>query len=73
MSPPSAEPKNKPSKRQSFPCYSLHSRLSLDLLFDPEDGGDMFHRNIGGLHGVISQKTELFTAVRTSNSMQSDK
>jgi hypothetical protein len=28
-------------------------------LFDPEDGGDMFLRNVG-LHGVIPQKIVLF-------------
>jgi hypothetical protein len=36
-----------------------------------EHGSDMFLRNVGfkGLHGVISQKIELFitTTVRTSN------
>jgi hypothetical protein len=32
----------------------------LGLFFDPEDRSDMFLRNIG-LHGVISQKTELFS------------
>jgi hypothetical protein len=45
----------------------------LDLFLDPEDGGDVFLRNIGwfckGLHGVISQNLELFitTALKTSN------
>jgi hypothetical protein len=41
----------------------------LGLLFDPEDGGDIFRRNVG-LPDVISQKAELFitTALRTSNS-----
>jgi hypothetical protein len=40
-------------------------------LFSLEDGGDMFLRNVGllskVLHGVISQKVELFitAAVRT--------
>jgi hypothetical protein len=43
------------------------------LLFDREDGGDVFLRNVGWLSaeytGVISQKIELFvtTAVRTSD------
>jgi hypothetical protein len=50
----------------------------LGLFFDPEDGGDIFLRNIGltfnGLHGVISPKIELFitTAVRTSNPTQAE-
>jgi hypothetical protein len=45
----------------------------LDYFFDPEDGGDMFLRNVGlqlnGLHGVTSQKMILFitTAVKISN------
>jgi hypothetical protein len=44
------------------------------LFLDIEEGGDMFLRkcllSYIGLHGVISQKTELFivTAVGTSNS-----
>jgi hypothetical protein len=33
------------------------------LFFDPEDGGDMLLRNVYGLHGIISQKIELFEAV----------
>jgi hypothetical protein len=36
----------------------------LGLFFNPEDGGDMFLRSVGdfdGLHGVISQKIEVFT------------
>jgi hypothetical protein len=39
----------------------------LGLFFDPEDGGDMFLRNVGltfnGLHGVIYQKTVLFITI----------
>jgi hypothetical protein len=31
----------------------------LGLFFDPEDGGDMFLRNVD-LHGVISQKIIFF-------------
>jgi hypothetical protein len=42
----------------------LLSRWFLSLLFGPEDGGVMFLRNrrltFNGLHGVISQKRELF-------------
>jgi hypothetical protein len=44
----------------------------LALLFDPEDGSNIFFRNIGlfELHGVTTQKTVLFivTAAITSNS-----
>jgi hypothetical protein len=36
------------------------SRWCLGFLFDPEDGGDLFLRDVGwlltGLHGVIYQK-----------------
>jgi hypothetical protein len=35
----------------------------LGIFSDPEDGGDMFLRNVvtlNGLHGVISQKMALF-------------
>jgi hypothetical protein len=47
--------------------YLLHAGILSGFLFDPKVGGDMFFRN--GLHGVISQKIELFaaTAVRTTN------
>jgi hypothetical protein len=56
-------------------CYLLHASFLLDLFSGPDDGGDMFLRNVGltfnGLHGVISQKTELLTtAVRTSDPIQ---
>jgi hypothetical protein len=46
--------------RQSEPPASAGSLL--DLFIDPEDGGDMFNRNVGlpELHGVTSQKTVLF-------------
>jgi hypothetical protein len=45
----------------------FYAGFSRSLLFDLEDGGDMFHRN--GLHGVISHEIEFFitTAVRTSH------
>jgi hypothetical protein len=52
-------------------CF--HADILLDL-FDPEDGGDMFLRNVvltfNGLHGIVSQKIVVLfitTAVRTSN------
>jgi hypothetical protein len=40
----------------------------------PEDGRDIFLLNVGWLHGVISQKRELFItiAVRTSNVTQAE-
>jgi hypothetical protein len=41
------------------------------LFFGPEDVGNIFFLMVGfsGLHGIMSQKIELFltTAVRTSN------
>jgi hypothetical protein len=30
----------------SYACCLLHGRLLLDFLFDPEDRGDMFVRNV---------------------------
>jgi hypothetical protein len=39
-------------------CYLLHAGFLLDLFFDPEDGTDMFFRNIG-LRGVIFHKKSL--------------
>jgi hypothetical protein len=42
-------------------CF--HAGFLLGLFLDPEDGGDMFLRNVG-LHSVISQKIVLFN--RTS-------
>jgi hypothetical protein len=57
---------------ETYHLHRFHVRFSLGLFFHPEDGGDMFLRNVGyfnGIHGVISQKIVLFitTAVRTSN------
>jgi hypothetical protein len=48
----------------------LHTGLLLGLLFNPEDGGDIFPKrrlNMNGLQGVVSQKTEhhITTAVIT--------
>jgi hypothetical protein len=58
----------------SSACYLLRAAFLLGLFFGPEDGGDMFLRKVlwlifDGLHGVISQKPELFitTAARASN------
>jgi hypothetical protein len=48
-------------------CF--HSGFLLVLFSDPEDGRDIFTRNIGFLRGAVSHKGLLFiaTAVRTSN------
>jgi hypothetical protein len=40
VSPPSSESK-------SYACHLLSRGFLLGLLFDPEDGGDMFLRNVG--------------------------
>jgi hypothetical protein len=45
-------------------CF--HSSFLLDLFFGPEDGGDVFIRNVG-LHGIVSYKIELF--LKTSESL----
>jgi hypothetical protein len=45
-------------------CYVLHAGFLPGLFFDPEDGYDMFfpkrRLTFNGLHGVISNKIELF-------------
>jgi hypothetical protein len=35
------------NNKQGTACYLLHPRFLLGLFFDPEDGGDMFLRNVG--------------------------
>jgi hypothetical protein len=37
-------------------CSLLHADLSLGLIFNPEDVGDMFLRTLNELHGSIFQK-----------------
>jgi hypothetical protein len=32
---------------QNSTCYTLHSGFLLGLFFEPEDGGDMFLRDVG--------------------------
>jgi hypothetical protein len=32
---------------KSSACYPLHARFLLGSFFDPEDGGEMFLRNVG--------------------------
>jgi hypothetical protein len=48
MSSPSSVRKNKPSKEQSISRLAsyVHAGLLLGLFVDPEDGGDIFHRNV---------------------------
>jgi hypothetical protein len=63
---PSSEPKSKPSKKLP------EASGKLTLLFDPEDGSDMFLQSVGALselHGVTTQKTVLpiVTAIIISN------
>jgi ABC-type Na+ transport system ATPase subunit NatA len=59
--PPSSGLKNK----SRIACYLLHADFL--LIFEPEDGGDMFFRNV--VHVIVSKKAELFktTAVITSD------
>jgi hypothetical protein len=48
MSPPYSGFNNKPGKKAvSFcACYLIHAGFLLGLFFDPEDGSDMFLRNV---------------------------
>jgi hypothetical protein len=47
MSPPSSELKNKPSKYQ-YEAASKQSKFAFfGLLFNPENGGDIYLRNVG--------------------------
>jgi hypothetical protein len=55
MWPPSSESKIDPSKN-SIKRAELHAGFFLDLLFNPEAGGDMFFRN-------ISQFSTYYTAL----------
>jgi hypothetical protein len=55
-----------------FLAASIHAAFLLGLFSDPDDGGDVSPKRrliFNGLHGVISQKIELFlsTAVRIAN------
>jgi hypothetical protein len=48
MPPPSSGSKNKPSKKPSyFACYLLHAGFFLGLFFNPEDGSNIFLKNVG--------------------------
>jgi hypothetical protein len=49
MTPPTSGSKSKPKFLQAdiSACYLLHAGLFLGLIFDIEDGGDMFFRNVG--------------------------
>jgi hypothetical protein len=45
----------------------LHIIFLLGVFLDPEDGGDMFLRNVGGLSTDYTALCPTATAVRTSN------
>jgi hypothetical protein len=51
ISPPSLVSKNKPNKKpagkQVATIGGFHACFMLGLIFDPEDGGDNFLRNVG--------------------------
>jgi hypothetical protein len=48
MSPPSSGSKNKPSKKTASKQVAIRASFYTGLLlFDPEDGSDMFLRNAG--------------------------
>jgi hypothetical protein len=49
MSPPSSESKNNPIKTPAWSsaCYLLHAGFLPGLLFNPDDGGDIFLLNVG--------------------------
>jgi hypothetical protein len=45
-------PSKKPALRQTASgstCYLLHAVILLGFFFDPEEGGDMFLKNVGSL------------------------
>jgi hypothetical protein len=46
MSPTSSESKKQEISMKYTASYRLEAGFLLDLLFDPEDGGDMFPENV---------------------------
>jgi hypothetical protein len=47
-------------------CYLLHAGFLLGLFFYPEDGGHVTPKRqltFNGLHGITSQKSELFFVI----------
>jgi hypothetical protein len=68
LPPPPSGSKNKLNMKTAWgsACYILNTSFLLGLFFNPKDGGDMFLWNIScfnELHGIISQKTELFKSL----------